>query len=373
MDTRSIYITGKQACKLHRLARDGEIVTASTSDERLAPLDDSIHQLDDLHVGSLISFLDVGDKSPLSLLVPNDASRRWTSSLRTSVITSDLPSGSFLELHPGKNPKKRIELPDDTRVFIDAPWLAILQSARVLEHSIAHGTMSRLSATLRLMEFADECCGSYYQDANKPRVAKAHFDDINECTRFTDADSLRRAIELVHDIDGIKLARVAVRYAIDGSGSPMESYLNHAMTLPPRLGGLSMRKPLVNAPLQVDESVWAKLKHDCLRPDLQWPDQKMLVEYLGDEEHAGKPARTEDKNRIQDYMIAQYATFPLMFDDVRNKSALGKTAMMLAREFMRRGVRKEAYRVSSYLRDEDFLAQQGVLIATLLPPVTRYE
>ena len=105
---------------------------------------------------------------------------------------------------------------------------------------------------------------------------------------------------------------------------------------------------------------------------LLWPELRTVVEYYGDEEHAGKPARIEDKNRMQDYATAGYAAFPLMFDDVRSAAALGKTIEMLAREFMKRGVSRELYRVRRILRDEDFRACQTTLVATLLPHMLRY-
>ena len=373
MDTRSIHITGSQATKLLRLAREGEVVTAVATDEVLVPLDESIHRLDDLHVEGLASLLGIKSDSPLNLLVPNANSRRWGSGLKTTVVSNALPPGSFLELCPGRKRKKRIELPSDLRVFIASPVLAILQGAQALERRVAKKSMDRLEATLRLMEFADECCGSYSRNPDEPRTGEIHYDGIKKSTRFIDADALRRAIKQVRQIDGAKLARTAVTYAIDGSGSPMESYLNHALTLPPRFGGLSMRDPMVNCQLSVDDSVWEKLKHSSLRPDLQWPDYQMLVEYLGDKEHAGKPARKDDKNRMQDYAIAQYAAFPLMYDDIKNATALNKTAMILAREFMRRGVKYEAYRVSRLQRDDGFAANQRLLVGALLPPVTLYE
>ena len=105
---------------------------------------------------------------------------------------------------------------------------------------------------------------------------------------------------------------------------------------------------------------------------MQWPDQRMLAEYLGDEEHAGKPARIEDKNRMQDYAIVSYAAFPLMYDDVRNADAINRTAQMLAREFMKRGVKNELYRVQRLIRNEEFRSKQRILLSHFLPPIARY-
>ena len=134
-----------------------------------------------------------------------------------------------------------------------------------------------------------------------------------------------------------------------------------------------MGEPLVNQPLVVSEDTQALLRHGTIRPDLQWPEFRTLVEYLGDEEHASKQARVEDKNRAQDYTTAGYAQFTLMFDDVRTATALNRTALMIARALMNNGKQNELYRIRHLIQDEKFLARQSQLISTLLPPVTRFE
>ena len=134
-----------------------------------------------------------------------------------------------------------------------------------------------------------------------------------------------------------------------------------------------MHEPLVNQHLVIGENTKLLLKHKSIRPDLQWPEYQTLVEYIGDEPHASKKARIEDKDRLQDYATAGYTACSLMFDDVRNATALNRTAEMIARSLMQHGKRNELYRVRHLLKDDKFLSRQSQLIATLLPPVTRYD
>ena len=223
-----------------------------------------------------------------------------------------------------------------------------------MDRLVAAKSIDRQRAMLRLLVFADECCGSYYRDGECEAEGAYQYDDRDNCTRFTDADALLAYIDEVGMTHGKRLARMIAPHVIDLSGSPMETYVNHALTLPPRFGGLSMKSPLANKQLVVEESKWRELKHALLRPDMQWPDYNMLVEYLGDKEHAGKPARLDDKNRMQDYATAQYTAYPLMYDDVRNVAALDSTAQMLAGEFVRRGLSGELDRIRKLLRNEDF-------------------
>ncbi len=292
--------------------------------------------------------------------------------LRTKVLSAPIPAGGFLELLPGADSKKLLHIPDGLRIFIESPELAFVHRAHALESYVARDVISRHAAVLRLLEFGDECCGWYSRDPGNPQKGKIRYDEPGWCTRFATPEAIRAFVENTCHIDGLKLARKACKYIIDESGSPIESYINHGFTLPPRLGGVSMGFPLANKQLVTSDAIKALLKHSSLRPDMQWPELMTVVEYYGDEEHAGKPARIEDKNRMQDYTTADYAAFPLMFDDVRNTAAFGKTIEMLAREFMKRGMSRELYRVRRILRDEDFRARQTTLVATLLPPVLRY-
>ena len=373
MDTRCVHITGTQSCQLLRLAREGKVVTAVRVDEvQLSSLDPSVRCLQDLNTPDLTRILGIRDGYPLELLIPGSKSRRWTSDLRTKVLSAPIPAGGFLELLPGTDTENALHIPDGLRFFIEAPELAFVQRAHALKGCVARDVMSRHAALLRLLEFGDECCGWYTRNPHNPQKGKIRYDKPNECTRFATPETIRAFVENARHIDGLKLARTACKYIIDESGSPMESYINHGLALPPRLGGVSIGIPLANKQLVTSEEIKASLKHSSLRPDMQWPELLTVVEYYGDEEHAGKPARIEDKNRMQDYATAGYAAFPLMFDDVRSAAALGKTIEMLAREFMKRGVSRELYRVRRILHDEDSRARQTTLVATLLPPVMRY-
>ena len=373
MCQRTICITGIQACMLLRIARLGKgLIAIPCDDTSIAPLDGDIHCITDLHLDSLCNKLHIDDTHPLNLLVPNIESRRWCKTIRTHVLSTTLPNGSFLQLVPGEDKATRMPIPEGLRILIESPPLALVQGARSMQRLVKLHKMSRQAAILRLMEFADESCGWYVRDPDAPRTGTITYDDPKRCSRLCDVSTIRNYIKDITNVDGITLARLAARHAIDGTGSPMEAYLHHGLSLPPRYGGLSIKMPLANSQLQTNDATRAKLKHQSIRPDLQWPEFHTVAEYLGDKEHAARPARIEDKDRMQDYMVAGYTAFPLMFDDVRNAAALGRTAQMIARELMRNGAREELYHVRKILNNKDFVARQSILVATLLPPITRY-
>lgn len=346
-----------------------ELCVVRCEDSTIAPLSDSVRDVADLDAPMLMEKLGVDEAHPLTLLVPDFASRRRGKGLHTEVVGVDLPADAFLEVVPGADPEEGILIPEHLRVYIESPALVLVRFSHELGRKVKRGSMSMLEAKIRLLEFTDECCGSYRRDAKRPRTGRITYDLPGNSTNPATADAIRTFLKELHYVDGLQLAREVAKYTADGLGSPMEGYLLHAVSLPPRLGGLSMGDPLVNAQLQVSEAVWKKLKHDSLRPDIQWPDYRVLAEYLGDKEHKSKSARKEDKNRMQDYATAHYSAFPLMFDDVRNADAMNATAERIARELQRRGKAGVLYRVRRHIQDEEFRKRQRTLIKTLLPPV----
>lgn len=377
MDTTNIHIAGSQAVQLMRMARKGDLVSGVPAvGYRIDAGGSSIGNAADLGIDGLLCALGINENRPLTLLVPNDAARCWRneslSFIKTYTLSVSLPDDAFIELKPGRG-RNAIGFPEDVRVFISGIGLEVIDGARKIGRSIKRGRMSELQGFLRVLEFVDECCGTYSRNYDNPCAGDVVYDEISHPTRFSDLYSLQSFLDKARHIDGLSLAHRAARYAIDGSGSPMETYINHALTLPPKYAGLSMHKPIVNQQLRLGSEDKVLLKHKSLRPDFQWPQYHMLAEYLGEKDHSSKSARVEDKNRMQDYAITPYAAFPLMFDDVKNAATINKTAEMLAGEFMRRGVRSELYRVRRLLKNEDFIAKQRVLVGTLLPPLKRYE
>lgn len=433
-----IHITGGQALKLLRAARAKELVAAVPCDSvRVRTTQGAIESLNNLGINRLLSWLDIGPQNPLEVLVPNVGSRSWMSCVKTKVLSRDVPQGAFLELTSG-TAHNAIVFPSNVRVFVDAPPLALVNEAHRLSkvtasklaslkettqrlsaqrhlvqtslpmrtgslahpakdaplmygadnHSVILATQSlcpedgfrelklleELAESLQLIALASEFCGSYARDPLQPMTKDCHHDEPRQCRRFVTPEELNEFLLAAPRMDGINLARTAAEYAIDESGSPIETLCNLAWTLPPRKAGLSMPKPLVNKQLVVeDRRLRELLDQKSLRPDLQWPDYHTLVEYLGDKDHASHNARVQDKNRLQNYVAAEYTPFFLMFDDVKNVAAINRTALRIARELQKHGKHREVSRVSRIIKSPGFRERQLKLMATLLPPVTRYD
>lgn len=372
MDGRRIHITGNQALKLMRAARAKQIVMAVPV---VDPYDISLSRvstIDELGIGEIVSWLDVSRNEPLDVLSSSRESRCRISGTHPHIVSTIPPLCAALELKQVSN-TDALHWDQETRVFIDAPPLALAHAAHCLGEFVSKGSMNELEAQLRLIALACELCGSYARDPLDPRGGTCFFDEPGQCNRFVGPDELRAALHDMQGSNGLVRARKAAAHALDFSGSPMETYLDLGLFLPPRLAGLSLHMPLLNQQLVVTDEVRNRLRHKSLRPDMQWPEQHLLGEYYGDEEHSSKDARIEDKNRVQDYATAGYSPVLLMYDDVKGITQLNATAERLARMLMERGLRNELYRVRRIMRGDGFRAKQNVLAKTLLPPVKRYE
>lgn len=262
----------------------------------------------------------------------------------------------------------------DTPVDVLPVAMSTTRSSCPFGESEAAESLERLATLLQLIALASEFCGNYARDPLKPMAEECHYDKPHQCGRFVTPEELNEFLRVAPPMDGIGLARKAAKYAIDESGSPMETLSFLAWTLPPRMAGLSMRKPLVNEQLVIeDRRLREQLDRESLRPDFQWPEFHTLVEYLGDENHASHDARVRDKNRLKNYLAADYKPFFLMFDDVGSVAAFNETALRIARELEKHGKRREVSRVSRIMRSTGFRDRQIKLMSTLLPPVMRYD
>lgn len=361
-----------------------KLVTAVKADVSHVPSPPQrLATLDDLGIGELLTWLDISTSNPLNVLSRSANARRRLSGVQAHVLRAGLPPKSVFELkqlpqrqtdeEDSKQEPSPLHWDSATRVFVDGPPLALASMAQALNELVAEQRISDLEAQLRLIALACEFCGSYARDPRNPRVGICHYDAPGTCNRFVTPAELCDALKDLQSAFGLVRARRAAKYALDFSGSPMETYIDLGLFLPPRLAGLSLHKPLLNQQLAVSDEVRGRLRHKSLRPDMHWPDQQLLGEYFGDQEHAAKDARVEDKNRLQDYATAGYSPVLLMYDDVRNVTQLNRTAEKLARMLMERGVSGELYRIRRIMRAEGFVAKQHVLTKALLPPLDRYK
>ncbi len=159
------------------------------------------------------------DEKPISLLVSKEANRRRSQNLSPHIWSEKHPSRSFYKVEEG--------------LYMSTPEATFFQLGNSL-------------SLVQLITIGYELCGSYglNDQADKGFVRK----DPRSNPRF-----IKRYLDKCSRLHGIKTAKRASNYVVEGSASPMESLLSMLLCLPPLLGGFGLPRPELNYPIKTDE------------------------------------------------------------------------------------------------------------------------
>ncbi|MEF2846503.1 MAG: hypothetical protein U0O24_07640 [Eggerthellaceae bacterium] len=106
---------------------------------------------------------------------------------------------------------------------------------------------------------------------------------------FTSTSKIDATIKQLqpHRIKGLPLARTALKYIINDSASPRESALALMLTLPKRLGGYGLPKPILNYRVDIPQNKRHQFSSRYCVCDLYWPQAQIALEYDSDAFHTG--------------------------------------------------------------------------------------
>lgn len=256
----------------------------------------------------------------LDVLVASDADRRNSLDLRCHTWSVGVPRNAFAKVCDG--------------VFVSSPEFVFLQMASEL--SLVH-----------LIELGYELCGRYSLSSSNARG----FED-SPCR--TTASRIASFLEKAPGSRGLRKARRAAKYILNGSASPMETTLSMLLTLPMSLGGFALPRPVLNEDraLKTGRGDETRIR----RSDLFWEEAKLAVEYDSDSEHLGSRKFSEDAIRRNEFVLDGVTVVTVTRLQIRNLIEMRKLADHLARHL---GVRR---RVTL----SDYAERQHGLYAELL-------
>lgn len=114
---------------------------------------------------------------------------------------------------------------------------------------------------------------------------------------LTSVARIARYLDKCDGMRGVKRARRAVRYLVDGAASPMEASLAARLALPNVLGGYNLPKMEMNRAVVVPDGVGARPGKSYRVCDLLWPRQRVAVEYDSTAYHANAARMARDSAR----------------------------------------------------------------------------
>ncbi len=157
------------------------------------------------------------------------------------------------------------QIADD--VFVTSPELSIVMLAPCLSFN-------------NLVALCCESCGRYVKDPTHPK-------GIRKRPPLTNIARLSCYVEkLGPHTKGIAKLRQALKYAVDGCRSPMETAIALLISLPVKYGGYGFPKPLVNWRIDLTSEQQRMAQRHYIEADLYFKDANATVEYDSDEEHS---------------------------------------------------------------------------------------
>lgn len=220
-----------------------------------------------------------GIAPPVHALVDNNSSIRNHKTLTCHVGESTMQGKFFFAI--------------ERNIFCCIPKLCFLQLAARLP-------------LIDLIVLGFELCGFYAAQATGfPKMIRRR--------PLTTTNRIRKFLETQPGAVGIRNALRAINYVLDGSASPAETTLAILLTLPCRMGGYGLPKPLLNhripktTPALTYEHANQKENDEANNVDramaicdLCWPDNDLVMEYDSSQEHSGSEQIEKDARRRND-------------------------------------------------------------------------
>lgn len=230
---------------------------------------------------------------PVELLVPRRENRRRTEEILCRSTGFPLPPHAFYQLRPG--------------LHIASPELAFARMGRLNR------------GTIELAEIATNLCGRYYIDSASEIQDRPHF--------ITTPERLAKFLVECKGMDGASKAAEALTFAMENSGSPLETKMMLQFCVPNRKGGAHLPFKVMNYDVRAGRlSHLLEQKTFCL--DLADPVTKKGLEYDGDDYHQNP---SDDIRRRNELKVLGWTVYPIDRNIIFDPRATIRTAKQLAK------------------------------------------
>lgn len=226
----------------------------------------------------------------IHVLVPKNVDSNRIEGFNRHVWSTRIPENSFCEIAPN--------------TYVSTPEFAFLQMAGALTFAQTVLVGYWLCASYRLPEG-----GGVPIEVDPP----------------TSVERLQAFLQGAEGCYGAKKARMALRWVIDGTRSPMEVATSIVMSLPTKYGGYGLGKPCINYRIEatdLDSGTLDRPDRTYFEIDLYWPKKRVGVEYDGSL-HLDPARVRKDKRRLNCLLANEIRVLVVMYDqmaddDVRN-------------------------------------------------------
>ena len=205
---------------------------------------------------------------PLDVIVGSSRATHRLKSLDTIVLGGTLPSGSFNMLDEG--------------VYLCTPELCF-------------ALLGRGASPICLAELGCELCGTY-------SISHDQSGSFVNCPQLTTCAAIESYLDELGPRHGRRVARQSLALVADGSDSPRETGMYLELTLLDRLGGYAIRKPQLNARINLSPRSQESLGSGYIVVDELYTDSKghplVVGEYDSKEHHFYRSGKDGGSSQI---------------------------------------------------------------------------
>lgn len=318
----SLFICGPSAVAHYRCA---VVLSELDDDPKLAMLTDAISRVNDLEATSLAGLCveEPSESAPLHFLVAKKTQRPRSKMYVGHACRAPLPANSFYRV--------------SAEVHVTCPELTFVQMAGVLELP-------------QLVALGMEFCGTYRR--NVTGAATPGFSvpqTIYDQPQLTTKEQLKTYIDAASPMPGVKQARRALEFVLEGSASPFETIVYLLLCLPRRLGGYALPTPELNPPITFTDRAKTFTTRSSARGDLYWRAAKLDLEYNGSDHEFSRSADSMRRKALEKMKVQ---VIELTNDEVRDVDMFHATVLRIARTLgVRVRVERDFDTRRAYLRD----------------------
>lgn len=229
------------------------------------------------------------------VLVPDTKMRQPTDCLRFHLWRPKTHQPCFFQYRNG--------------VFVSTPEALFIQ-------------LSRKGRAVDLLKLSFELCGTYAMDERND----AGFRNRPALTSVERLRDFALSIGLGDKSRAVKI----LRFARDGSASPMETKLALMLGLPPSKGGYGLGMPQMNHEVRAPKQLNKRLSHTVYHCDLFWPESRVALEYDSSTFHANAQALTSDSKRKNDLEAMGITVFTVTSKQVVTPKEMDRLSQKLA-------------------------------------------
>ncbi len=236
-------------------------------------------------------------KKPVHIAVGETMNRKWSEEIVWHALQRKLPPNCFRQAADG--------------VFISSPEFCFLQAAAELP---IH----------QLVQLANNLCAIYILDP---------YEDYGQRRRdpVTSVQEIQKFLQGLKRYWNLPKAKLAIRYALDHSNSPMESNLATLALLPWRYGGYNLKAPKLNLDVNLSETGAEHLGRETICCDMVWGDEKVVLEYDSNLAHLSPDQHAKDKKRITALSLSGYQVISVTANEVRSFRAVEELFLRVRR------------------------------------------